>query len=135
MSLPNIPRTGTDWQRRATDAVNYLVNQAPNLVLFVQDQPTAAQSVYGPTYLPVSYTIIQRSCFSSSATAATVTSVFHINIGGVLAGTVTFNAGTTDGVIAFSETEIPALTTLEVIAPTPQDATLSDITIIIALEQ
>lgn len=135
MSYPNIPLGRTEQERRVSSAVNYLLNQSPNLVIFVQDQPTAAQSIYGPTFLPISYTIIQRNCYARASVAATSAAVFTILIAGVTAGTITFNAGATDGVIAFSITSLPALTNIEIVAPNPQDATLSDITLILALDQ
>lgn len=134
MAFPNIPKNGNDWQRRTTDAVNHLLNQQPNGVFYFQDMPDAGQS-YGPTQFPVSYTLIPRGSNAIAGTAATATAVFTVLIDGVTAITITFNAGETSGVMAFASESLPLLTDFEIVAPNPQDATLADITIILALTQ
>jgi hypothetical protein len=131
MSYPNIPLGKNDQDRRVSQAVNHLLNQDTFFQFVIEDQPTSGESIL-LTQNPVAWPLVANQCSGWAATAASSDAVFNINVGGSLAGTVTFPAGDQDAVVALTTTTIPANTSFEIIAPTPQDATLADITITLA---
>lgn len=133
MSYPNIPLAGPDWQRKATQAVNSLLNQIDYLHISIDGSPTAGQSLFR-TKFPVSKTMLQSHTLAYSDVAATGSATANILIGGANAGTIVWAAGATQAVVTLTTTIIPARTEFEVVAPSPADATLSNPTISIALE-
>lgn len=133
MAFPNIPRNGPDWQRRAADAVNYLLNQVGYFHIGIEGSPTAAQELFKASFA-VPINLLQSMSVGRAGTAATATATFIITIGGATAGTIAFLAGQTEATVALTTTRVPALSELKVVAPSPQDATLADITLELATE-
>jgi hypothetical protein len=132
MGYPNVPlQRGNDWDRKVAQATNYLLNQITFFQFVIEDQPTSGESIL-LTRNPVAWPLVANQCSGWAATAATSDAVFNINVGGSLAGTITFPAGQQTGVVALTTTTVPANTDFEIVAPTPQDATLADITITLA---
>lgn len=133
MAYPRVPLGSGDWQRRVADAVNRLLGQVSYFHISVAGSPTAAQSLFKASFA-VPLKLLQSMTVARSEVAATATAAFTITIGGTTAGTIAFLAGATEGVVAFTRTDVPALTELEILAPSPEDATLSNITLEIATE-
>jgi hypothetical protein len=131
VSYPNIPLGGRDWQRRATSAINYTLNQLTFFQFVIEDQPDAGESIL-LTQFPVAVPLVPSNCSGWAATAPTNDAVFTLNVGGASAGTITFPAGEQAAVVVLSTTTIPADTEFEIVAPTPQDVTLADITLTLA---
>jgi hypothetical protein len=132
MGYPNVPlQRGNDWDRKVAQATNYLLNQITFFQFVIEDQPTSGESIL-LTQNPVAWPLVATQCSGWAATAASSDAVFNIMVGGVVAGTVTFPAGDQDAVVALTTTTVPANTTFEIVAPTPQDATLADITLTLA---
>lgn len=68
-----------------------------------------------------------------AGTAATSEAVFSILLNAVVVGTITFGAAQDEGVFATDDDiSVEARDILEVVAPSPADATLADISITIA---
>ena len=131
-SYPNVPlQRGNDWDRKVAQATNYLLNQLTFFQFVIEDQPDAGESIL-LTQFPVNVPLIATQCSGWAATAATSDAVFTLTIGGSAAGTITFLAGQQTGTVALSTTTVPAETNFEITAPTPQDATLADITLTLA---
>jgi len=68
--------------------------------------------------------------YAKCATTATAEAVFTIKKNGDTIGTITFSAGVTAGVFASTGSAVYSLAPgdiLEVVAPSPQDATLADV--------
>jgi hypothetical protein len=132
MGYPNVPlQRGNDWDRKVALAINYQLNQLTFFQFVIEDQPTSGESIL-LTQNPVAWPLVANQCSGWAATAATSDAVFNINVDGSLVGTVTFPAGQQTGVVALTTTTITANTTFEIVAPTPQDATLADITLTLA---
>jgi hypothetical protein len=135
VSYPNIPLGGRDWQRRATQAINYTLNELTYLQLRIDDGPLTDGEVVWNDVFPIGFKLVRTSCYATARTPSVTTAVFTILIGGVQAGAITFSTGQTAGVIDITETDLPALTDLEIVAPDPADTILDDLTIIIALKR
>lgn len=131
MGFPNVPLGGADWQRKASQAINHLLNQITFFQFTVADQPDAAESII-LTQFPVPVPLVASQCMGWAGTAPASDAVFTLNVGGSSAGTYTFPAGQQDAVIALTVSQIPADTDFEIVAPASQDASLADITITIA---
>ena len=69
---------------------------------------------------------------ASAEIASTSTAVFSLRKGDVEFGTVTFDASASGAFAAAAETQFAAGDVLNVIAPTSQDAALSDVSITLA---
>jgi hypothetical protein len=131
-AFPNVPtRRGHDFDGRVAQAVNHLLNQITFFQFVIEDQPTAGESIL-LTQFPVELPLVSTQCSGWAATAASSDAVFTLTVGGSSAGTITFPAGEQDGVVVLTTTTIPADTDFEIVAPTPQDATLADITLTLA---
>lgn len=131
-SYPNVPtQRGADWDRKVAQATNYLLNQITFFQFAVEGQPNSGEVILR-TQFPVDIPLVANQCSGWAGTTSTDTAVVTYYIDGVSAGTVTYSAGGEDAVTALSVTRIPANTPFEIVAPTPQDATLADITITLA---
>lgn len=132
-SYPNVPLGQTDWQRRLAQAVNFLLNLVEYNALVVEGVPDDAESII-LTQFGVTRTLSPGSMSGWAPAASTATSdaVITFQVAGVTIGTITFPAGEQDAVVAFTSNSIPADTDFEIIAPSPQDATLADFTITLA---
>lgn len=131
MSYPNVPIGQSAWQRQIAQALNHVLNQVTFFQFVVEGQPADAESII-LTQFPVKVGLLASQCTAWAATAPTSDAVFNVYIGGVLAGTITFLAGQQTGTVTLTITEIAALTDFEITAPTPQDASLADVTLTLA---
>ena len=132
MSYPNVPlQRGPDFDRKAAQAINHLLNQITFFQFVIEGQPTSGESIL-LTRNPVAWPLVAPQCSGWAATAASSDAVFNIMVGGSSIGTITFQAGQQDATVTLTSTSIPAETDFEILAPTPQDATLADITLTLA---
>ena len=128
MSYPNVPLGKSDWDRKLAQAVNHLLNQVTYMQFVIEGQPADGESVI-LTQFPVKVGLLSAQSSGWAGTAPTSDAVFTVLINGSSAGTITFPAGSQDATVSLSVTEIPAFTDFEITAPTPQDATLADVTL------
>ena len=112
--------------------VNHLLSKTSELVLSVEGIPTAGQRLLRfKSQRPMK--LVATGSLGDAGAAATASAVFTIKINSVTAGTVTFAAGATTATVAVTTPNVPTLGLLEVFAPSPSDATLSAITIALAV--
>jgi hypothetical protein len=132
-SYPNVPlQRGNDWDRKVAQATNYLLNQLTFFQFAVEGQPTSGEVILR-TRNPVDWPLVANQCSITAETAPTADAVVIINVAGSLFATATILAGQDEGTVAFlSSTRLPAATSYEIVMPTPQDATLADITLTLA---
>ena len=128
MSYPNVPLGNTPWQRQISQATNHLLNQINYFQFVVEGQPADGETII-KTQFPIPVTLIASECSGWAGTASSGTAVVNYAIGGVSAGTTTFSAGNQDAPTSLTTVLIPAFTDFEITAPTPQDATLADVTL------
>lgn len=126
MSYPNVPLGISAWQRKISQAVNYLLNKLEYNNYIVVGSPTAGQSIL-KTRFPLPLTLSDLSGWT--ATTATADAVVTLKVDGSAIATLTFLAGRADALSSITAPDIPADTDFEIIAPDPQDATLADFTI------
>lgn len=77
-------------------------------------------------------TLVESDSLLDATGAATAIAVFQMKKDGVNSGTLTVSAAGTTAAVVISDTDIPADSVLEIFAPSPQDATLENVTITIA---
>ena len=131
--FPTVPTIPTmDWQRRVAQATNYLLTKPSELVITTEGLPSAGQRLVHFKSRKA-FTIVPAQCFAEAGTAATGSSVFTLKIGGSTAGTVTFAPGATTGTFNITTPACPLLTLFEVIAPSPVDATLANVEILLTI--
>ena len=132
-SYPNVPLGTTDWERRVAMAVNHLLNRLNYNHWVFDGQPTAGE-VLILTQFPIATTLVAGSCggWVPATSVATSDAVVSFYTDGVLVGTVTYPAGQQTAVVSITNPLIPADTDFQIVAPDPQDATLSDFTLILA---
>ena len=101
------------------------------IAVTIEGIPTATQRLlrYRTTQ---ALDLVAASSLGDADIAATASTVFTVKINGVTAGTITFGAGQTVGVAAFTVTAVPLGALLEIYAPGSVDATLSNITLALA---
>jgi len=95
--------------------------------VFFPDMPGASEFIR--VEVPQAFVAGVDHSSASAETAATAETVFQITADDEAIGTVTFSAGGTEGLFAFTETTIPEAAALKIIAPATPDATLADISI------
>lgn len=106
--------------------------EEPQLIAIVIEGKPGAGEVYPRLDMPSArYRILPGACSASCGTAPTSGVTFTLSLEGTQFGTVTFAAGFTQGTFAFTSTLLLG-GVLEVTAPDPQDATLSDVSITLA---
>jgi hypothetical protein len=133
VSFPNVPKIlSPDWVRRIADAVNYLLNRKSYLNIFADGLPSAGQQLLR-TKFSERLVIAAVSSIGDAGVAATASATFTLQVNGSSIGTIVFGAGQTTATISLTSTEIPSLSVFEVIAPSPADATLADVTISLAV--
>lgn len=133
MSFPNLPSHGGQ-PRDVARAVNHLLNRVSYLTVFADGMPTAAQQLLR-VKLPVPLVIVDHDSIGDAGTAPTADAVFAVKIDGVSAGTLTFPAGQASATVSITTKDVPALSLLEVYAPSPQDASLADVTLSLAVSR
>ena len=131
MSYPNVPLGKSDWDRKVAQAVNHLLNQVTYMQFVVEGQPSVGESVI-LTQFPVAVSLIAAQSSGWAGTPSASDAVFTVLINGASAGTITFTAGQEDAAVSLTVTDIPAFTDFEIVAPTPQDASLADVTLTLA---
>lgn len=136
MSYPNIPigvgQSIGDWVRRASQAINYLLNITEYVSIDADGVPSAGQELLNLKF-PFPVTINTSASGLACDVAPTADAVFAFSIGGASAGSATIAAGQNAGTLNLTTTTIPAWTRFIVTAPNPADATLADITLALAL--
>jgi hypothetical protein len=98
------------------------------LVLFVDGSPGAGARLIRFASKRDMIAVAADSMFDAEE-PATAASVFTLRRDGVVVGTITFGAGQSKAVVAFTDPDFPAESVLELFAPTPQDATLANVSI------
>ena len=138
MSFPNVPLGKTDWDRKLAQAVNHLLNQVTYYTISAEGIPDAGQELWDEEF-PVSVRIDSSSCAlrlkDETGIAPTSDATFTLTVGGVTFATGTIPAGQSEGNWAFTSTAIPDFTRTLITAPSPQDATLSDVIISLAVSE
>ena len=129
-TVPTIPTN--DWQRRVAQATNYLLTKPTELIFTTEGVPTSGQRLVHFKSRKA-FTIVPAQCFAEAGVAATGSTVFTIKIGGSSAGTVTFAPGSTSGTFNITTPVCPLLTLFEVVAPSPADATLASVEILLTV--
>lgn len=132
MSYPRVPVIPTqDSARKFGGAINHLLGRMSYIHLEIAGKPAAGQVILS-TQFPVALTVVPTGGLFKAKVGATAAPAFTITVDGVMAGSIPFTG--TDGTLGLGF-EVPAATPFEVIAPTPQDATLSDITLSLAVSR
>ena len=134
MSDSPLPVDGnrSDWPRMVAQRVNHLLSKTSEIVLSAEGIPTAGQRLLRfKSQRPMK--LIATGSLGDASVAATASAVFTIKINSAAAGTITFAAGATTATVAITTPNVPTLGLLEVFAPSPSDATLSAITIALAV--
>jgi hypothetical protein len=110
----------------AVGASSVSTTDTVSLSVFVAGMPAAAELLM---LKEAERTFTATDDLSSAVadTPATAETVFTITLAGGPFATITFLAGATEGVFAFSSTAVPAGGVLRFIAPASPDATLADI--------
>lgn len=133
MSYPNVPTLWTpDGHRKNAQALNHLLNQQDYISVEIAGAPSAGQVLLSMKF-PFPVTIVPVSSGLEADVAATNPAQVTFEIGGSPAGTATFSALGDTAQFSLSTTTIPAWTRLRVLAPNPQDPTLADLTLALAI--
>ena len=137
MAYPNVPLGKNEQDRRVSQAVNHLLNQVEYYVIQAEGQPDASQELFDQEF-PLPVTLVASSCVlklkDGTGVTPTNSAAFTLTVGGVTVGTGTLGAGQTTGNWQFTTTAIPEFTRVLLTAPTPQDATLANVVIAIAVQ-
>lgn len=132
-SYPNVPTLWTpDGHRRNSQALNHLLNQQDYINVEAAGVPDAGQVLLSMKF-PFPVTIVPASSGLEADVAATNSAQVEFEIGGSSAGTATFPALGDEAQFSITTTTIPAWTRLRILAPTPQDPTLADLTLALAI--
>ena len=114
-----------------TDRVN--IKTQSDICVFIQDKPDASDVVLRmPMNRTISFPANMTGSRASAEVASTGTVTFSIRDGTTEFATLTFTASATGVFTAASPTTLTNTSVLRIIAPNPQDATLSDIGINLA---
>lgn len=81
---------------------------------------------------PYAFTMTEADCVAEALVAATAETIFLIKNEGVTIGTITFAAGAFVGVIDITTPEVDKNDLISIHAPVAQDATLANITLLLA---
>ncbi len=131
---PNLStRPSPDATRRHSQAINELLSRLSYILIKTDGQPTAGQVVLS-FRSPLNMNMVAGAFLMRAETASTGTADWLISVDGVQVGTVSFATSAT-GVVTLTNDLIPQGSLFAVTAPSPQDATLSDITISIAVSR
>lgn len=138
MGYPNVPLGKNEQDRRVSQAVNHLLNQVTYYTYTVEGMPDGGQEIIDVEF-PVPVKLIRDACVlqlrNGVGVAPTSDAVITFSVGGSTIATGTVPAGEDEGSITFTSTDIPAFTRFLVTAPNPQDATLSDFIISLAVSE
>ena len=131
--FPNVPTLWTpSGHRKNAEALNHLLNQQDYINVEIAGVPSAGQVLLSMKF-PFPVTIVPASSGLEADVAATSSASVTFEIGGSPAGSATFPALGDEAQFSLTTTEIPAWTRLRILAPTPQDATLADLTLALAI--
>lgn len=86
------------------------------------------------TRFPRPLNLSARDTVGVAEVAPTADAVFLVQVSGVTVGTITFAAGETEPTIDITDPKVPAMRLLEVYAPNPADAALSNVELALALQ-
>jgi hypothetical protein len=132
-NYPNVPlQRGEDFDRKVAQAVNHLLNEQGYIIIEVDGVPDAGQELLNRQF-PVPVQIVANDCGLKADVATTNAASFAVTIGGASAGTINLAATATLASFSLSVTEVPAWTRLRITAPNPQDPTLADFTLALAI--
>lgn len=118
--------------RIVSATLNRIINRVSYWLLFVDGAPASGQQLFR-IKLPQTMTLVQEETSGDAAVAATASSVFSIKVNSVTVGTITFGAGQTTATASITSAEVPAQAVFEVLAPSPADSTLADVSLSIAV--
>ena len=138
-SYPNVPlQRGNDWDRKTAQAVNHLLNQLTYYTFTVEGVPDAAQEIIDVEF-PIPVKVVWDSCTfrlrDEVGVAPTADAQVTFTAGGSTIATGTILAGQSEGTISPTSTAVAAFRRFLVTAPNPQDATLSDFIISLAVSE
>jgi hypothetical protein len=131
VGYPNVPLGVTEWQRKIAQAINYQLNKLTFFQFATEGQPDDAQQIL-ITRFPVTVPLVISQCSGWAEIAPTNSATFTLNIDGAAAGYIIFAAGSQEASVSITTANIPAEIPFEIVAPTPQDATLADVTLTLA---
>ena len=138
-SYPNVPtQRGHDFDRKVAQAVNHLLNQTTFYTYVIEGVPDASQEVIDIEF-PIAVELVKDQCVlrlrNMVGVAPTADATVTFSVGGSTIATGVIPAGQSEGTITFTSNSIPAFTRFVVTAPNPQDATLSDFIISLAVSE
>jgi hypothetical protein len=113
-------------------AINHLLNEQNFIKIEAQGVPDAGQELLDEQY-PFPLTIVPSASGLKADIATTSAASLAVTIGGEAAGTIDLAAVATQGTFNLSVTEVPAWTRIRITAPNPQDPTLADFTLALAI--
>jgi hypothetical protein len=132
-AYPNVPTLWTpDGHGKNARAINHLLNQQDYIQIEASGVPSAGQTLFSGKF-PFLVTLVPGSCGLEADVAATNAATFALAVDGVSIGTITVPAVGDTGIFSISTTKIPAWGRLTILAPNPQDPTLADITLSLAI--
>lgn len=130
MSFPRLAPLGAK-PSEVSRAINYLLGRKSYLTVFAPGVQTGGALLLRLRF-PEVITLVADSSLADAGVATTADAVFPVKVDGVSVGTVTFMAGQADGIVAFTDNQVPANSLIEIYAPGTADATLADISLSIA---
>jgi hypothetical protein len=132
-AYPNVPTLWTpDGHRKNAQALNHLLNQQDYIQIEAAGVPDAGQTLFSGKF-PFPVTLVPGSCGLEADVAATNAASFALDVDGVSIGSITVPAVGTVGIFSITTTRIPAWGRLTILAPNPQDPSLADITLSLAI--
>ena len=133
-STPLVPLDGNmpDWSRRVATAVNRFSSRLSYLVVNAAGAPALNQLLFRGR-LPFQMSLSAASSSGDAAVAATGNPAFSIKVNSVVVGTWVFTG--TASVVSITTPTVPANALFEIYAPVPQDATLADVSLSLAISR
>lgn len=112
------------------NGVAVLTSQSYDILTYIEGKPASGSTslfMIAPRSFQISTTV--GSAFSRSEIASTGAASFDVRKNGISFGTISFAAAATTAVVSLTTTSFVAGDNLTIIAPSPQDSTLANISI------